>query len=366
MVSDTQPQPGDDVWLTIDIDLQAHAEKLLAERIDQLRGGTTRDGRSTEAPQGSVVITDPTTGEVLAMASHPTYDPRLLVNGISSDLWEQLQDPEGGLPLNNWAMQGTYAPGSTFKPITALAGMRSGFIHPGNDTYDDSGTYQLQGCTGGKCEFRNAGRGQLRVGWTCPVPSPCPRTSTTTGSARTCGSAAAPTARPPSRTPRRTSAWGRSPASSCRARPRVGSPHRSAVSEAYEANPDLFMTGEWFTGDNVITAIGQGDVLVTPLQLNSVYATLANGGEVMRPHVVYRTTRALDATVPPGEPGNYEVVRTIEPEERARVEMTPEQYVAALRRTAGRDPERLRAPRPGRGRPSRPPGPSPARRARPR
>jgi len=106
---------------------------------------------------------------------------------------------------------------------------------------------------------------------------------------------------------------------------RIPTPERRR--QAYEANPDLFMTGEWFTGDNVITAIGQGDVLVTPLQLNSVYATLANGGAVMRPHVVYRTTRALDATVPPGEPGNYEVVRTIEPEERARVEMSPQQYV---------------------------------------
>lgn len=326
IVSDEPPTAGDDVWLTIDIDLQAHAERLLAERIEQIRGGRTRDGRRIDPPQGSVVITDPMSGGVLAMASYPTYDPRKLVNGIPTDLWEELQDPQRGLPLNNWAMQGTYAPGSTFKPVTALAGLRSGFLNGGNDTLYDSGTYELQGCEGAKCEFRNAGGaayGSVDLPRSLTVSSDvyyywigenlwlgrgAYGETAIQDTAESFGLGSRSGIELP----------GESPG-------RIPTPQRRR--EAYAANPDLFVTDEWFTGDNVLTAIGQGDVLVTPLQLNSVYATLANGGAVMRPHVAYQTSRALDPTVPPGEPGNYQVVRTILPEERARVEMSPDEYV---------------------------------------
>ncbi len=326
VVSDTPPEAGDDVWLTIDIDLQAHAEQQLAEKLDNLRGGRDSDGRATAAPQGSVVVTDPPTGEVLAMASYPTYDPRLIVNGISTELWDQLQDPASGYPLNNWAMQGTYAPGSTFKPVTAIAGLKSGFLRPGNDTYYDNGSYKVQGCESGKCEFTNAGGakyGSVNL----------PRSLTVSSDVYyywlgeslwlgrgTYGDTAIQDA---------AESFGLGSPSGIElpgeVSGRVPTPQRRA--EDYAANPDLFVTGDWYTGDNVITAIGQGDVLVTPLQLANMYGTLANGGSVMRPHVVYQTTHAIDPTVDPGEPGNYEVVRTIEPVVEGTLELTPGQYI---------------------------------------
>ena len=78
------PRAGDDVWLSIDIDLQAEAERLLAAKIDSLRGRTDKTGARFNAPQGSVVIQEPTTGQILAMASYPPFDPSSTVNGISS------------------------------------------------------------------------------------------------------------------------------------------------------------------------------------------------------------------------------------------------------------------------------------------
>ena len=325
VVSDTPPVPGEDVWLTIDIDQQALAEAALAEKIESIRGGRTSDGMDIEAPQGSVVITDPETGEVRAMASYPTYDPRLIVNGIPTALWEYYQDPANGLPLNNWAMQGGYAPGSTFKPITALAGMQSGFIGPGNETFYDQGVYELQNCSGGKCEFQNAGRARLgSVDLTRSLTVSSDVYYYWIAENLWLG----------------RGAYGETPIQDTAEQFGLGSstgielpgelsgriPTPQNRREAYEANPEAFLTGDWYTGDNLNTAIGQGDVLVTPLQLANAYATLGNGGTVMRPHVAFQTTRAIDATQPPGEEGNYEVVRTIEPEELGSVEMTPDQY----------------------------------------
>jgi penicillin-binding protein 2 len=325
VVSDTAPVPGDDLWLTIDIDVQALAETKLTEKITGLQGGSTKDGRSTDASQGSVVITDPGTGEVRAMASYPTYDPRMLVNGIPTALWDDLQNPATGLPLNNWAIQGGYAPGSTFKPVTALAGMRSGFIRPGNETYYDQGVYRLQNCKSGKCEFQNAGRARLgSVNLVRSLTASSDVYYYWIGENLWLGRGAY------GETPIQDTAGafglGERTGIELPGEIRGRMPTPQNRREAYEANPDAFMTGDWFTGDNLNTAIGQGDVLVTPLQLANTYATLANGGAVMKPHVAFRTTRALDPTEAPGAEGNYEVVRTIEPAEVGRVEMTPDQY----------------------------------------
>ncbi|MEI2640086.1 MAG: rod shape-determining protein MreD [Microthrixaceae bacterium] len=122
------PKQGNDVWLSIDIDLQAQAERLLESRVLSLRGRRDESGNRLNAPQGSVVVQDPRNGEIRAMASFPDYDPATLVNGISQEQWEAFNDPNSGMPLVNWAIGGTYAPGSTFKLFSAYAGLSTGYL----------------------------------------------------------------------------------------------------------------------------------------------------------------------------------------------------------------------------------------------
>jgi len=325
VVQRTSPTAGEDVWLSIDIDLQANAERLLAAKIESLRGRTDKSGARLTAPQGSVVIQDPMTGQILAMASYPSYDPSITVNGISSDLWARLNDPANGRPLYNWALQGTYAPGSTFKPFTAYAGMSSGFLRPGNDSYGDNGVYRLKACKGAKCEFQNAGRvshGRVNV----------PRSLTVSSDVYYYWIGE-------SLWVNRTQ-FGETPIQDAAGKFGIGKktgiplpgenagrlPTPAARKAAFAANPGAFATGDWYSGDNIITAIGQGDVLITPLQLADAYATIANGGTRYRPQVVSKVTRIKDATQPPGQAGNFDVVRDIAPEALDKVDFAPDQY----------------------------------------
>ncbi|MFZ4517085.1 MAG: penicillin-binding protein 2 [Microthrixaceae bacterium] len=334
VVKNTDPVSGDDVWLSIDIDLQAHAERLLEAKVRSVRGGLTKEGYRKNAPQGSVVVLEPTTGQVLAMASYPGYDPSILVNGISSDLWTQLNDPASGRPLFNWALQGAYAPGSTFKPVTALAGWRTGAIGPGNEVVADGGVFKLQGCKGKACEFQNAGRtahGSVDLARSLTVSSDVYyyRLGEMFWINR--------------------SNWGETPIQDAARDMGLGSrtgialpgetpgriPTPANRKEAYAKNPGAFVTGDWFTGDNVITAIGQGDVLVTPLQLAELYATIANDGVRYRPQVVAKVTRVVDPTKPPGEPGNFEVVKQVEPDELGRVDLPQDFYDRVVKGLVG-------------------------------
>ena len=134
------PRAGDDVWLSIDIDLQAEAERLLAAKIDSLRGRTDKTGARFNAPQGSVVIQEPTTGQILAMASYPPFDPSSTVNGISSELWAQLNDSANGQPL--WTKQGGH-PGIGLVIATDI------------DPWGDTVAVTLDDCGSGFLAFTN-------------------------------------------------------------------------------------------------------------------------------------------------------------------------------------------------------------------
>ena len=112
---------GSDVQLTIDIDLQALAEQELARGLTLARQQPTKFEEEGvvifNAPAGAMVVMDPRDGSIVAMASHPTFDPELFVSGISNDDFDDLTDPGNFLPLLNRAIQGTYPPGSTLGPL---------------------------------------------------------------------------------------------------------------------------------------------------------------------------------------------------------------------------------------------------------
>lgn len=319
------PIPGDDVWLTIDITTQAMAEDLLAEALDAARKRRpSGDNPQNEATGGAVVVLDPRNGSVLSMASYPTYDPSDFVSGISSSRWAYLTDDANHFPINNRAIQGEYAPGSTFKLISGLAAMSTGVRHP-DTPYNDTGAYVIDGCSGEQCRFRNAGStayGIVDMARAMTVSSDAYFYSIGADFWNARGQLGEEAMQETARLfgldqqtgiPLPSEQSGRIPTPEQRR-------------EQFDANPGLFAERNWFTGDNVNMAIGQGDVAVTPLQLANAYATFANGGTRYAPNIAFKVTRG----------GNEESVkRTIEPRINGTVEIPAEHREAMLRGLIG-------------------------------
>lgn len=278
------PVQGDDVQLTIDLDIQRLAEESLAQGLEAARKQWDRDqDKLFAATAGSVVVLDPNDGSVVAMASNPTYDPGAFIDGISRPAFAALQDPANHYPLNNRAIQGLYAPGSTFKIVTALAALRAGMIEP-NTTILDEGKIRI-----GNRTFKNAGSkpwGRVDLVRALAVSSDVyfyklgfqfwterdrfgdgiQETATQLGFGEKTG------INLPSE------AGGRVPTPESRR-------------ELHEKYPKAWPNGDWFGGDNVNLSIGQGETVSTPLQLASAYAAVANGGTLYQPRLAAQTLR---------------------------------------------------------------------------
>lgn len=152
-----EPQQGSTVVLTIDSKLQSVAEAALAKNISKIRNGGF--SRSYDAQGGSVVVIDIKSGEILAMASNPDYNPNSWVGGISQAEYNEIKEKNS---LFNKAISGSYAPGSLFKMVTALAGLESGVISP-TERINDTGVYTKYKDDQKKCwYFTDYGRGH---GW---------------------------------------------------------------------------------------------------------------------------------------------------------------------------------------------------------
>jgi penicillin-binding protein 2 len=310
-VSYSPPVPGNDVYLSIDANVQAITENALHEELINAHNSQNRDKSFNPAPAGSAVILDPNTGQVIAMASYPDYPPSDFTRPIPTDSWDRLNDPANFFPLNNRALQGLYAPGSTFKLVTALAGLRSGVITPAT-TVNDTGVYVVPGCRSGQCEFINSGRtahGRVNL----------PRALTVSSDVyfyqlggqfwtdrSTYGDAIQDTAKDlgfASETgiplPGEQTGYVLTPG------------EKQALHEKY---PTAYPNGDWFTGDNVQLAIGQTELVVTPLQLANAYSTLANGGTLYSPNIAIKITKG----------GTDEVVQTLGPRALHQVAMPAE------------------------------------------
>ncbi len=152
---------GCNVVLTIDSKLQKIAEDALKDNIEKIKNGGF--GKSYDAKGGSCVVTNVKTGEVLAMASYPDYNPQSFANGISNDEWQGYLQNES-YPLLNKTTQSAYEPGSIFKMVTALAGLESGNITL-SEKINDIGVYKKYG-TDWKCWYYtdyHSGHGYLNV-----------------------------------------------------------------------------------------------------------------------------------------------------------------------------------------------------------
>ncbi len=148
---------GNDVILTIDSKLQATAEQAIKNNIERIANGAF--GKASPADAGVAVVLNVKTGEVLAMASNPDYDPSAFVNGIDENTWNYYINGDTK-PLENKAISAMYSPGSTYKMVTALAGLETGAITT-TDKMRDTGIYRKYNSSW-KC-WKISGHGYLDV-----------------------------------------------------------------------------------------------------------------------------------------------------------------------------------------------------------
>ena len=313
------PQPGQTVRLTIDTQLQIAAQNALDDGIQRARnrGQWAADG-------GAIVALSPKDGSILAMASSPTYDPSVYSGRRTGrELAAQGLTPKTALDRNypalNRALDGTYPPGSAFKPLTAIAALQEHLIKP----------YSLYPCTGSYVapedtahhvfhnwdRFVNQGMDLptaiaqscdtyfYRVGnkfYLLPKDrgQPIQRWARRFGFGRTSGSDLTPQARG--------------------LVPTIGWRHRMFTRRNDPTNWQVDRL--WKPGDSIQLAIGQKDLTVTPLQMARFYAAIANGGKLVTPHLLMDVENPNGTIVPttappapqpiPGlDPANLDVVQ---------------------------------------------------------
>jgi penicillin-binding protein 2 len=299
-------RPGHDVVLSIDRGMQKLAEDSLEEGIQAAK--TIVDDESgyyLKAPAGSVVVMDPRNGRVLAMASFPNYDPEFFLgHHTKSEFRRQFGSPAQNQPLLNRAVQTSYPPGSTFKPFVAAAALRAGHAQVGS-FYPCPPEFTVPGDTSGTIfhNWTSANLGYMTLGQALVVS--CDTVFYRFGlqfyyDRKKQGELfqkllgrwgfGHPTAIDmPFETP------GRVPDADWKAR----------IHEEYS---EYYPEGIWYPGDNINMSIGQGDLLVSPMQLAVGYSALANGGTLYRPQLALRVQRP-DGTL----------VRQFRPQEAGRV-----------------------------------------------
>ena len=314
------PIPGNDVWLSIDLDLQALAEAELSQGLldARLRGADPGDPPIV-APAGSVVMLDPRNGDLLAMASFPTYEPADFVNGITSTQFNELISEDNFSPILNRAIQGTYAPGSTFKLVTALAALQEGVLgeDPGEDVpeafrpirspsdiYVDTGEYVYSNCfeESSTCLFSSPFTSTRRVDLSNAI-----KVSSDTYFYEIGGEGfwTRPSAvgedglRPDEGIQKWARALGLGVDSGIQLPyERSGAvPDRAYYDSQYDLGVFAVDGSQWFAGATINLSIGQGELLVTPLQLANTYATFANGGRLHQPNIAVRITDAAGDSV---------------------------------------------------------------------
>lgn len=247
IVTRTPPVPGHDIYLTLDVGLQRLA-------MDSLGGNN-----------GAIVALDPATGEVLAFVSKPSFDPNQFVNGISTDRYSALLG-SSDRPLFNRALQAQYPPGSTIKPMVALAGLETGVRHVDDEIWCP-GWYRLAGHDHRYRDWLKRGHG--RVNLKRSIAESCDVYYYTL--ARDLGI---------ERLHEGLSGFGLGRATGIDLPGETGGLLPSAQWKRRTRNLP------WYPGETVITGIGQGFMLASPLQLAYATSILANRGAKMAPHVV--------------------------------------------------------------------------------
>ncbi|MFI8306930.1 penicillin-binding protein 2 [Streptomyces sp. NPDC085927] len=296
-------EPGANLVTSIDARVQRVAEYELNEAMKAARKEMDRNtNRLYEADSGAVVVMEAKTGRVVAMASNPSYDPNAWVGGISGKDYADLTGKDSNYPLLNRAIQGLSAPGSIFKVIPTAAAINAGYSFDG--PYECSSSYSIGGQVFKNFESQNHGAISLgralevscdtvfyrlsheewkRDGGNKPKKNAKDwfyKTSHQFGLGELTGIDLPNevTGRVPDRQWKRDY-WKANKDAWCKSGKKGGSyVEQIAYENCLEGN-------RLRAGDSVNYSIGQGDTLVTPIQMASVYAALANGGTLYQPTV---------------------------------------------------------------------------------
>jgi len=291
----TQPQVGDSVVLNIDGGLQKALDGIL--KADILHDRTVPDPRSGILPQainGAAVVMDVNNGAVLAMSSYPSYNLSTFVNGLSDAEYHHLI-VEGA--FNNYAIQGLYTPGSTFKLITATTMMQTGVLSP-DTLIDDTGSFKVPGCHSNPkgCVFHDdetTGLGEVDL--------ESALTESSDYYFYNLGYLFWSQQARYGQTPIQNVAhqYGLDQYTDIdlpnEVQGRVDSPE--VRKELHAEAPKDFPYTSWYTGDNIEMAFGQGTTALTPIAQANAYATFANGGTRYAPEVAAGIINAHGQTV---------------------------------------------------------------------
>lgn len=264
-----EPIAGRDVVLTLDADIQRVAEEALADAIREAHAQKFRKARA-----GAIVALDVGTGDVLAMASAPTYDPKLFVGGIGSRDWKRLNEKSSEYPLNNRALMAAYPPASTFKAVTGLAGLEYGVAREWS-TYRCGGRWTEMGTEWAKWCWSRGGHGG--VTFRRGIEDSCDTVF------YKIGYELYKRKKEELQAVARKMGFGRRTGIDLPGEVAGRVPDAAWKKRFNRFFPEYSM---WLPGDTVNMAIGQGDMLVTPLQLARGYASIGNGGLMVRPHVL--------------------------------------------------------------------------------
>lgn len=284
-----EPEPGNNVYLTIDLDLQSAAETALANGIENMQASQAQNGNtgSDVASGGAVVAVDVKTGEPLALASYPTFDLSTMFEN-----YEALSTDETK-PLWNRALFGLYSPGSTFKPCTAIAGLTEGVINTGSTiTCNGIFTKYEYADYAPQCWIYSSGATHGADNVTEAIRDSCNIFFYTVGDSMNVDTLA-----------RYAAAFGLGESTG------IELPEDTGQMATQKLKQEKY-NEEWYLGDSLQAAIGQSISQFTPLQLAEYCATIANGG-TRRSASILKSVRSYDYTEQVYE-AEHEVLSTVE------------------------------------------------------
>ncbi len=257
---------GSDVVLTIDSNLQKTTEESLESCINKIKNGGF--SQRYDAQGGAAVVMNVNTGEVLATASYPTYEPQWFVGGISQENWAYLRDDTRHPQLNK-AIQSTYAPGSTFKMVTAIAGLETGVITT-KEKINDTGIYKKYNSEWKCWYYTSYHRGHGYQNVTQALQHSCNYFFYETGDR-----------------------MGIDNLSKYALHFGLGNKtgielpnEKSGAAASKETYAKIRNGATMGPGDTLNASIGQGDNNFTPMQIAKYISSIANGGTVVNPTII--------------------------------------------------------------------------------